>query len=95
MSDLSTLSAKKLHEVIARRNAHWKATLDATIAAGMGEMRYSEIVELAKGSSLVGKTQLALNYLNARRDWIAAEDELEARKAYHGSDKPIKRAKTY
>ncbi len=95
MSDLSTLSAKKLHEVIARRNAHWKATLDATIAAGMGELRYSEIVELAKGSSLLNKTQLALNYLNARRDWMTAMDELDARKAYHGGDKPIKRPKTY
>lgn len=95
MSDLSTLSAKKLHEVIARRSAHWKATLDATIAAGMGEMRHSEIVELAKGSSLLNKTQLALNYLNARRDYHIALDELDARKAYHGGDKPIKRPKTY
>lgn len=92
MSDLAKLSAKKLHEVIARRNAHWTKTLDATIAAGMGEMRYSEIVELAKGSSLVSKVVLARDYLNARHDWKAAMDELDARKAYHGSDKPIKRA---
>jgi len=95
MSDLSTLSAKKLHEVIERRNAHWKATLDATIAAGMGGLRYSDIVELAKGSALLNKTQLALNYLNARHDWTVAMDELDARKAYHGGDKPIKRPKTY
>ena len=95
MTDLSTLSAKKLHEVIARRSAHWIATLDAAIAAGMGEMCHSEIVELAKGSSLLNKTQLARDYLNACRDYHAALDELAARKAYHGGDKPIKRPKTY
>lgn len=92
MSDLAKLSAKKLHEVIARRNAHWTKTLDATIAAGMGEMRFSDIVDLAKGSSLVSKVVLARDYLNAWRDWKAANDELDARRTYHGSDKPIKRA---
>jgi hypothetical protein len=92
MSDLAKLSAKKLHAVIAKRDAHWKATLDATIAAGMGQMRYSEIVELAKGSRLLRKVQLANDYLNARHDWKVAIDELDARKDYHGSDKPIKRA---
>lgn len=92
MSDLAKLSAKKLNEVLARRNAHWKATLDATIAAGMGEMRFSDIVELAKGSSLVSKVMLARDYLNARHDWKVANDELDARRTYHGSDKPIKRA---
>jgi hypothetical protein len=91
LSDLSTLSAPKLHAVIAKRDTHWKATLDRTIAAGMGDMRFSDIVELAKGSSLVGKTLLARDYLNARHDWRVAMDELDARRTYHGGDKPIKR----
>ena len=95
MSDLETLSAKKLHALIVKRDAHWKATLDATIAAGMGEMRFSDIVELAKGSKLLGKVQLANDYLNARLDWRNAHDELDRRKAYHGGDKPIKRNSAY
>lgn len=91
MSDLSTLSAKKLHEVIARRDAHWTKTLDATIAAGMGQMRFSEIVEFAKGSDLLPKVQLARDYLNARHDWKVARDELDYRMSYQGNDKPVKR----
>ncbi len=93
MNDIETLSAKKLHALIAKRDAHWKATLDATIAAGMGDLRYSEIVELAKGSMLLRRVRLANDYLNARRDWKIAYDELDRRKAWHGSDKPIKRNK--
>lgn len=95
MTDLSTLSAKKLHAVIAARDARWKAVLDATIAAGMGEMRFSDIVDLAKGSKLLTKVQIANDYLNARLDWRNAHDELDRRKDYHGSDKPIKRSSAY
>lgn len=91
MSDLETLSAKKLHEVIARRDKRLRETLDATIAAGMGSLRYSEVVDLAKGSSLLSKTKIALDYLNARRDWQVACDELDSRKRWGGTDKPIKR----
>jgi formamidopyrimidine-DNA glycosylase len=91
MSDLEKLSAKKLHDVIARRNAHWSAILDQTIVAGLGNARFSDMVELAKGSSLLDRTNIARDYLNAHRDWKAALDELDRRKAYHGGDKPIKR----
>lgn len=92
MTDLSKLSAKKLHGTIARLNVAYRASLDATIAAGMGDMRHSDIVELAKCSSLLHKAELARNYLNARKAWADAMDELDARKAFHGGDKPIKRA---
>ena len=91
MSDLEKLSAKKLHAVIATRNLRWKEILDATIAHGMGSLRHSDIVELAKGSSLLLKVKLAQDYLNARRDWVLANNELDCRRAYHGGDKPIKR----
>jgi hypothetical protein len=92
VTDLETLSARKLQEVIARRNKRWGETLDATIAAGMGDARYSDMVEYAKGSSLLARTRLARDYLNASLDYTAAHDELDARKRYHGSDKPIKRS---
>ena len=91
MSDLETLSAKKLYEVIKRREARWSATLDATIAAGLGNARFSDMVEFAKGSTLLGRTKIARDYLNAHRDVQLAYAEMDARKRWHGSDKPIKR----
>lgn len=90
MADLATLSAKKLHEVIARCDARWSEMLDATIRAGMGDYRHSDMVETAKGSSLLSKTSLARDYLNARHDWKVAHDELDRRRTFHGSDRPIK-----
>lgn len=90
MSDLETLSAKKLREVIARRDARWNEMLDATLKAGLGSQRHSDMVELAKGSSLLSKTQLARDYLNARHDWKVARDELGRRMSFHGSDRPVR-----
>ena len=90
--DLATLPAKKLHAVIAKREAERGAALDATIAAGMGMMRHAEIEALACGSSLLANTHLAREYLRTRAEWLEAHAELDARKAYHGGDKPIKRA---
>lgn len=91
MSNLETLSAKKLHEVIKRRDARWREMLDATIAAGLGNARFSDMVEFAKGSTLLGRTKIARDYLSAHHDWKVAMDEIDRRKAYHGSDKPIPR----
>lgn len=90
MSDLEKLSAKKLHAVIASRNARWSKLLDDTIIAGMGNYRFSDMVELAKGPSLLSKVVLARDYLNARHDFQVATDELARRQRYHGGDKPIK-----
>lgn len=90
MTDLAKLSAKKLREVIAKRNARWSEMLDVTIRAGMGNYRHSDMVDAAKGSSLLSKTSIAGDYLNARHDWKVANDELDRRMAFHGSDRPIK-----
>ena len=92
MSDLEKLSGKKLREVIARRDARWSEVLDRTLAAGMGQMRHSDMVEAAKGSSLSSRAVLAREYLNARHDWKIARDELDRRMDYQGSDKPIRKA---
>lgn len=93
-SDLSTLSAKKLAAVIERTNKRWGECLDATIAAGMGDFRFADIVEAAKGSSLCSRANVARDYLNARLDRLAALDELDRRMKWHGSDKPIRKPKT-
>jgi len=90
-ANLETLSAKKLHEVIKRRDARWRETLDATLKAGMCDFTHSQMVEYAKGSSLSYRVNVARDYLGARHDWKVAMDELDRRKAYHGSDKPIPR----
>jgi hypothetical protein len=91
MTDLTKLSGPKLHALIAKRDSERSAALDATIAAGMGLMRHSDIEALAAGSSLVGNSLLARTYLSTRAAWLDAVLELDARRAYHGGDKPIKR----
>jgi hypothetical protein len=90
MSDLETLSAKKLHTVISARNARWDEVLTHMIQAGLGHATFVQIVEISKGSSLLSRTVLARDYLNASHDWKVAMDELDRRRAYHGSDRPIK-----
>lgn len=89
--DLSKMSAKKLHTLIAKREAERGAALDATIAAGMGMMRHNEIELLAKLSCPEYETEIARRYLATRAAWLEAVEELDARKRYHGGDKPIKR----
>mgnify|MGYP001602931663 CR=1 FL=1 len=92
MTAIEKLSGPKLHALIAKRDAACSAALDATIAAGMGMMKHSDIVALSTGSELVEKVRLAREYLMTRAEWANAHDELDARRRYQGSDKPIKRA---
>lgn len=91
MTDISKLSGPKLHALIAKRDAARGAALDATIAAGMGMMRHADIVALSTGSDLIANVRIAREYLMTRAEWENANDELEARRKYHGGDKPIKR----
>lgn len=90
MVDLTKLSGPKLHALIAKRDAKRVTALDAAIAAGMGMMRHSEIVELSTQNALLEKPRLAREYLLTRANWLEAVEELDARKRYHGGDKPIK-----
>lgn len=87
--DLSKLSAKALHAEIHKRDMARCKALDATIRAGMGNMRHADIVELSKGSSLLSRVMLARDYLTTCAAWVEADDELMARKRWHGTDKPI------
>lgn len=91
MTDLTKLSAKKLHELIAKRDTARGAALDATIAAGMGMMKHSDIVALAAGDALLENVRIAREYLSTRATWLEAVEELDSRRTYHGGDKPIKR----
>jgi hypothetical protein len=91
MTNLSKLSGPKLRALIAKRDAERGAALDATIAAGMGMLKHHDIIELASQSSMLERTQIARRYLQTRGAWLEANEELDARKRYHGGDKPIKR----
>ncbi len=90
-TDLTKLSAKKLHALIAERSAEDTRTCDACIRAGMGHMTGNEIAELAKGSSLMSKVLIARERTAARAAYSEALNELDARQRYQGNDKPIKR----
>lgn len=92
MSDIAKLSAAKLHALIAVRERADNVALDAVIAAGMGNMTGNQIREFAKGSSMLNKVMLARKRIETRDALQEAYDELDARKRYHGGDKPIKRS---
>lgn len=90
--DIAKLSARKLNELLEKRDVEKCRLRDAVIAAGFGEWRGNELREFAKGSSLLSKVVLVREYLAASDAWQEANAELDARRRYHGGDKPIKRS---
>jgi hypothetical protein len=88
MTDLTKLSAAKLHAVIAKREAVHSALLDETIAAGYGETRHNDLVRMAREDGV----PLLVEYVAASDSLSEARWELDARQRYHGGDKPIRRA---
>lgn len=89
--DITKLSAAKLHAHIAAANARHTRVLDAVIAHGMGSYTGAQMAEIAKGSSLLARTMLARELIEARDAYLSALNELDARRRWHGGDKPIKR----
>lgn len=89
--DLAKLSEKKLVEESKRREAVYNASIDAAISAGLGEVRHSDMAEIAAGTSLLHRVLVARDYLAAWEAQKAIWAEIDARKVYHGSLKPIKR----
>jgi hypothetical protein len=80
MTDLQKLSDKKLAAVRAQRKARMDATSDAIMRNGLAYATHRDLINLSKGSSLLTKTQLALEYLNAQHDWRTINDEEDRRK---------------
>lgn len=84
MADLSKLSEAKLQALYAKRNAAHSANIKALIAVGRGMERPNEI-------SL--KTDpLSLEYVRLNTAFYEVVAEMDARKRWHGSLKPIMRA---
>lgn len=88
MPNLETLSASKLHALIEKREATNIALLDEVIAAGYGQTTMSEVRRLARDE----KAPLLVEYVAAMDSLDEARHELDARRRYHGGDKPIRRA---
>jgi hypothetical protein len=87
---LEKLSGPKLIALIGKRYEIRCVLLDDTIEAGLGRYTHSMMRELAFTSS-APLSGLAKRWLIANDDWLEAVVELEARKRYHGGNKPIKR----
>lgn len=90
MIDLTKLSAAKLQALYEKRSAISHATCKAAIAAGFGHMRGSEIREMA---ATAAAPEWAKDYVAAHDAFFAVVDEQNERKRYHGSMRPIKRAR--
>lgn len=85
MADLSKLSARKLEELYAKRQAACSLNCTALINAGRGMERGNEIY--AKG--VANADQLSIEYLTLTDAVRIVIDEMEARKRYSGSLKPM------
>lgn len=91
--DITKLSAAKIEALREKRDAIDSAVGTAAIAAGMGNWRPSD-----RDAALAGDRPASPEELAICRDWKAAADarweviaEMEARRRWHGSLKPIKR----
>ena len=88
MTDLSKLSAAKIEALYVKRQAACSVNCTALINAGRGMERGNEIY--AKGKA--GADTLSVEYVSLTDAVHLVIMEMEARRRYHGSLKPIKRA---
>ena len=89
MFDLAKISASKLEALYAKRQAACSVNCTALINAGRGMERGSAIY--AKG--VAGADPLSVEYVTLTDAVRVVIDEMESRKRWHGSLKPIKRSK--
>ena len=85
--DITKLSANKLLAEMAKRDAVYTASLDRVIAAGYGDVRFSDMRDMARNGDAIAAAHLALH--DAMQECYFEE---KRRKEYSGSLKPIKRA---
>jgi len=92
--NIETLSARKLNDLYNKRFRENADQCAVCIAAGMGNWTARDRDEALRGQLPATDEQLAIC-----RDWLASSvafmeacNELDRRKHYHGSHKPIRRA---
>lgn len=86
MTDLSKLSAAKIEALYNKRQAACSVNCTALINAGRGMERGNEI--RAKG--IAGADALSVEYVALSNAVQLVVAEMESRKRWHGSLKPIK-----
>lgn len=84
--NLPALSAAKLLAEIAKRDETHSSLLNETIAAGYGDTKHNDIAILASTKAF----PLLVEYMVAFDELREARAELELRRRWHGSDRPIK-----
>jgi hypothetical protein len=88
MADLAKLSARQIEALYVKRQAACSANCTALINAGRGMERGNEIY--AKG--IAGADLLSIDYVRLTDAVQLVIAEMESRKRWHGSLKPIKRS---
>ena len=88
MTDLTKLSAATLEKLYNKRQAACSANCTALISAGRGMERGNDVY--AKGKA--GADPLSVEYAQLTDAVQTVVAEMEMRKRWHGSLKPIKRA---
>lgn len=94
MADLSKLSAAKLEAAYDKRFAANSAVTRACIDGGLGNWRPSDRDAAIRGERGASEDQLRLcaQWRDAADAFFAVVAEMEERKRWHGSLKPIRRA---
>ena len=88
MPNLQTLSGPKLEQLIETRSDATSKLLMKVIEAGHGNDTMNDLRASVKEGSA---SDLVQAYMAAYDEEILARDELDARRRYHGSDKPSRR----
>lgn len=86
MTDLSKLSARQLHALINKRDAAHRESLREAIAAGYGMYTGAQMRQLAAEGDALATRNVA-----SAAAWFEAKSELDARRRWHGDDRPIRR----
>ena len=86
MVDFSNVSENMLRTMYDKRGDEWGASLDRVIALGYGDVRFSDMEALARDGDAVAVAHLAV-----WRKLKDVTDEMERRKRWHGSLKPIRK----
>lgn len=94
MTNLSELSATKLQALYDQRFEADSTVGKACIAAGLGNWRPSDRDEALQGKRNATAEELSLcqQWRDASEAFFAVVDEMEKRKRWHGSLKPIRKA---
>lgn len=98
MPDLTKLSGPKLEALIEARREIDLAACKRCIALGLGQWRYSDMRDALDGKRVdCDYPQLAAMRRNVEASAALREalDEMDARKRYHGSNRPIRGASAY